>query len=224
MDQMSSEKFVISCIDYRYPDYLTQFLNSYCGLNQQYYLGTVAGASLPISYSAYCRNYGGGCTCKSWCTNNLLKTGVLTNVDISMQLSTTIDEIFIINHQDCGAFKTFLPASGYPKELGKDNTLEIKIQQQSMFLTQTMLQKRYYPYWNRYYDPQISLFLMDINGSVARYENEEWKVIFYGPGNDARGWWVIPSPPLPTWKNFFVSYLFSLLAYIGRPIFFVSDV
>lgn len=178
------KEFLIDCIDYRFPNLIVEFLNS-INFSYTYYQGTVAGASLPITYNEYCKTYpGSGCTCAFKDTNCTLKKGILTNFEISTKVAD-IEEFIIINHQDCGAFKVFLSKSGYPLTLGANNPKEIEVLTQSMLLTKTYLQKKYPSI------PAYLLYIIDINGWVAQYNEAEsvWCVIYKNDNNDPRGLW-----------------------------------
>jgi len=177
-------EFLIDCIDYRFPDLITTFLST-LNLSRTYYEGTVAGASLSITYNDYCTtNPGSGCTCNFKKTNCILKNGILTNFEISTELSD-VDEFIILNHQDCGAFKAFLPKSGYPLTLGTNNPKEIEILTKSMLLTQQYLERKYTSILS------YVLYIIDINGWVAQYSSPQniWKVIYTNENNDPRGLW-----------------------------------
>merc|ERR1712185_710375 len=105
--------FVNFCIDFRYDSLGTDFLNA-IGLNQNYYLGTTAGAALPFGFKKYCckKCCADGCNPGN-CDIKLLKQSLLKNIDISIGLSE-VDDLYLINHQDCGAFKAYLGCSEYP--------------------------------------------------------------------------------------------------------------
>jgi len=175
-----SKIYLINCIDYRY-DYLVSAYYNAIGESANYYNGTAAGACLPISYQKYCCKYGGGCTCDSKNTNCTLKKALLTNFEISQALSNT-QNIDIINHQDCGAFKVFLPKSGYPETLGENNQKEIQIQERALVLAKKELLKKY-PKVN------ITLKIIDVNGSVGELQNGKWVVVYKGPGTNPKGLW-----------------------------------
>ena len=179
---MSRQQFVINCIDYRYDDLISQYFNA-IGENSNYYNATTAGACLPISYNSYCHKYKSGCTHSFKKTNDVLKRGLYTNLSISQQLSD-LDIIYLIDHQDCGAYKTFLPKSGYPQELGENNRKEKLIHKRALLLAKSKLRRRV--------SNKIRLGLIDVNGSVAYLNSKtgEWKVEYTGPGTNPKGlWW-----------------------------------
>jgi len=171
-----SKKFVISCIDYRFPDYVYSFLEK---TNHKYYNTNTAGASLPISYHN-CRHEKSSEFIKK---TNDLKTAVCTNLEISFLLSP-VDEIIIINHQDCGAFKYFLPKSGYPQKLGQDNKKELEIQLESLLCAGRFFKNKYPMLLKNVY-----LQLIDINGTLAQYNEvaKKWQILIKGHGNDSKG-------------------------------------
>lgn len=174
---------VTFCIDFRYDNLGTEYLNS-LGIEQNYYLSTTAGASLPYGYENYCCTR---CSNHKCDPNNsdmkLLKDSLLLNLEITKQLSD-VKDIYLLNHQDCGAFKAYLGCSGYPDKLGENNSREIEINAEILTLAkETLLEK--YP------DNNVCLGLIDINGSVADYipEKNEWVLRYTGPGTDPRGLW-----------------------------------
>jgi len=94
----------------------------------------------------------------------------------------------IINHQDCGAFKVFLPTSGYPSTLGANNTQEILIHQRALLLAKSQLNKKYSGL-------TIHLKIIDINGSVALLNQTtlQWELAYKGSGTNPLGlWWNLP--------------------------------
>ena len=199
--------FNICCIDYRYDALTTQYFN-YNGQQFNYFLGTTAGASLPLGYKEFClKNCIGNC-CNKSCefdilkntkiehkTSNLilpcnpdneemeiLKISLDTNITISRTLQN-ISEIYLMNHQDCGAIKAFLSCSGYPTNLGDDNAKEIEI---NTFLLNYSAD---YVYKTFPFIKTVRLGLIDINGSVADYINDKWVVVFKGVGINPKGLW-----------------------------------
>ena len=178
---MSEKICLINCIDFRY-DYLVSSYYNAIGEQSNYYNATAAGSCLPISYQKYCCKYGGGCTCDAKKTNCTLKKALLTNFEISQALSNT-KLIDIINHQDCGAFKVFLPKAGYPDKLGENNTKEIEIQERALVLARQEL-------LCKYPNIQVTLKIIDINGTVAQLFNGKWEVVYVGSGINPKGlWW-----------------------------------
>lgn len=199
----SQEKvyFNIFCIDKRF-DALSAEYFKYEGFNQDYYLGTTAGACLSLGYNEYCKKtYScsgsckpckpcelgkcepGKCNPENFQDIELLKTSLIRNIEIAQTLDT-ISEIYLLNHQDCGAIRAFLPCSGYPKTVGENNSLEIKINIDLLIFAKDKLKEKF---------PKIKvrLGLIDINGSVADYNEEilSWNFIYRGNGEDPRGLW-----------------------------------
>ena len=186
----NSEKtyFNVFCIDKRF-DFLSSEYFKAVGFTSNYYLGTTAGAGLPLGYSQYCTEIC-NCDCNLLGDCNpfnadmlLLKESLIKNIDISLTLDS-IKEIYLLNHQDCGAIKAFLGCSGYPVIPGTNNTLEIKINTDLLFFAYEQLKLKY---------PEIScrLGLMDLNGSVADYDIKynSWNLVYRGPGTDPRALW-----------------------------------
>jgi hypothetical protein len=168
--------FAISCIDFRF-DYLTAIFFEGIGLQNSYFNASVAGAGLSLGYND-------SCSCnKENKDMNLLRDNLVKNIKIALTLQP-IREIYIINHQDCGAIRAFLSSSGYPEYLGSNNKKEIEIN--------TIILKNSKKFMlNIFPDKIIKLGLIDINGSVANYNesNNKWNKIFNGNKNDPKGLW-----------------------------------
>ena len=67
-----------------------------------------------------------GCGCDP--TNSsmiILKKSIQENLNIALTLKP-ITDVYLINHQDCGAIRAFLSCSNYP-DFGENNPKEIKI-------------------------------------------------------------------------------------------------
>ena len=187
--------FSIFCIEYRYDSLNTQYFKK-LGIEYNYYQATTAGAALALGYEDYCNKlYNGKCDgecdkkCKKNCNPNnsdikLLKDGLKKNLDIALSLSN-ITEIYLVNHQDCGAFKAFLDCSGYPKTLGDNNKKEININTCIMIYSYNYI-KKHFPQIKK-----IKLGLIDVNGSVAdlNLKTKEWNVVFTGIGINPLGLW-----------------------------------
>ncbi len=191
---MSTEKiyFNVFCIDKRF-DFLSGEYFKRIGFEENYYLGTTAGAGLCLGYSDYCAEI---CNCKCDSSDHntsscdplnpdmlLLKDSLTKNIDIALTLDS-IKEIYIVNHQDCGAIKAFLGCSGYPEEPGTNNQLEIKINTDLLVFACEYLKLKY---------PEINcrFGLMDLNGSVADFDIKynSWYLVYRGPGTDPKGLW-----------------------------------
>jgi hypothetical protein len=182
--------FNIFCIDKRF-DYLSSEYFKAIGFTDNYYLGTTAGAALCLGYSEYCREI-----CNCHCNNDntecdplnpdmeLLKLSLTKNIDISLSLDP-IKEVYLLNHQDCGAIKAFLSCSGYPQNAGDNNPLEIKINTELLLFAKQYLEKKFVNI--EFY----KLGLMDINGSVADYDIRygTWNLVYRGPGFNPKGLW-----------------------------------
>ncbi len=232
--------FSIFCIDYRYDALTTEYFNA-IGLQQRYFLSTVAGSTLPLGYKKYCLyncganscganscgansccdsstssnssssygscgccencNYDGynKCNCCEDCNcgntpsnscnpNNpdmkLLKDNLVKNLEISFTLQP-ITEVYMLNHQDCGAFKAFLACSGYPTTLGSNNQLEIQINLDILLYAREYIHRKF---------PKLTTFrlgLIDTNGTVADYDimTNSWIIMYRGVGINPGGLW-----------------------------------
>ena len=178
--------FSIFCIDYRFDAMIAEFYKS---INREYdyFACTVAGGAMPLGYSAYC--------CKDCCKNNkdkcnpanatmtLLKKNLVENLNIALTLKP-ITEVYLLNHQDCGAIKAFLSCSGYPSTLGANNKKEIIINSKLLTYASHFMKRKF---------PNITyiLGLVDINGSIATYNiyTKVWTVIYVGKFNITSGLW-----------------------------------
>jgi carbonic anhydrase len=113
----------------------------------------------------------------------LLKKNLIENLSIALTLNP-INEVYLLNHQDCGAIKEFLACSGYPQTLGENNLKEIKINSTLLVYANEYMLKQF---------PKMKYVLgfVDINGSVATYNAEKnvWTVIFVGKYHDKKGTW-----------------------------------
>lgn len=187
--------FNIFCIDKRF-DFLNSEYFKAIGFIDNYYLGTTAGSALCLGYSQYCEEI---CNCNCNCHEPnqesveecnpanpdmlLLKESLIKNIDISLTLDT-IKEIYLLNHQDCGAIKAFLGCSGYPQNPGENNPLEIKINTDLLIYAAEYIKLKY-P------DIDVRLGLMDLNGTVCDFDIRycSWNLVYRGPGNNSNGLW-----------------------------------
>jgi len=187
--------YSVCCIDYRYDALTTNYFNA-IGLEQRYFLATTAGGALALGYKNYCNNNCNNCscTCNKSCNKTcnpenpdmiLLKKGLCKNLEISIQLQPTLTEVYLLNHQNCGAFVAFLSCSGYPNELGVNNELEININADVLVYAKEYIKNKF-PNITR-----IRLGLIDTNGTVADYhvKSKKWVIVYQGPGKDPRGLW-----------------------------------
>jgi len=169
--------FAISCIDFRF-DFLAALFFEGIGLQNLYFNASVAGAALSLGYNQSC-----SCNKRNNKDMNLLRDNLVKNLEIALTLQP-IREIYIINHQDCGAIRAFLSCSGYPEYLGSNNKKEIEINSSILKNAKNYMLKKF-P------DKIINLGLIDINGTVANYNEStnKWNKIFNGTGNNPKGLW-----------------------------------
>ena len=169
--------FAISCIDFRF-DFLAALFFEGIGLQNLYFNASVAGAGLSLGYNQLC-----SCNKRNNKDMNLLRDNLVKNLEIALTLQP-IREIYIINHQDCGAIRAFLSCSGYPEYLGSNNKKEIEINSSILKNAKNYMLKKF-P------DKIIKLGLIDINGTVANYNQStnKWNKIFNGTGNNPKGLW-----------------------------------
>jgi hypothetical protein len=154
------------------------------GREYDFFLSTAAGGALALgSGTMTLAAYGASPVL------DLLKDSLTTNLDIALTLQP-IRDIFLMNHQDCGAMKSFLRCSGYPPNLGDDNARELAIQVEVLTLAYNEMARRY-PL------KRIIPTVIDINGSVARYgdinsnlTSNTWTILHVGTrSRDPRGLW-----------------------------------
>jgi carbonic anhydrase len=174
--------FCVACIDYRFDAMTAEFFKA-VGREYDFFLSTAAGGALALSSGAMLT-----ATYQSSNVLELLKASLTTNLDIALTLQP-IRDLFLMNHQDCGAMKAFLECSGYPNYLGENNKRELEVQGEVLAHAYQEVAARY-PY------KRIFLTLIDINGSVAQYNIEEnsWTILHVGTrvgegANDSRGLW-----------------------------------
>jgi hypothetical protein len=180
------------CIDKRFDLLATQYLN--LNIVDFYLIGT-AGSGLSLGYQDFCSKE---CNCE--CNNSihndenvscdpsnddmeLLKNNFVKNIEISETLGS-LSNIYILNHQDCGAIKAYLGCSGYPRIIGENNALEIKIQTDLLLYAKKYLVEKF-P------DITVILGLIDINGTVCDYNEEllSWELRYRGSGKREFGTW-----------------------------------
>jgi len=181
--------FTTYCIDYRYDSLSSDFLNA-IGYANSYYVGTNAGAALALSYDKTCDTI----NCQSskapskTCCNGRhymhdLKKSFVTNLEIALTLKP-ITVVYLLNHQDCGAIRAFLPCSGYPADGASDKNTEICINAKILASAQKFVTKKFE-------NMQVILGLIDSNGSVADYDakTKKWNVIYVGAGQNTNALW-----------------------------------
>lgn len=180
-------KSVLCCIDKRFDSLVSQYYDS-IGQTEDYYMITAAGSSLPLSYLKMCHQEEYKCcSYKNCLTNKTLREGQLTNFNISMALSDIV-QLDIMDHQDCGAFRVFLPCANLPSgELTvEEKEHEKKVHAQSLNFAEKSVTKRVPSFTN----PIVKL-LIDLNGTVGKLnEDGSWTIIYVGPGSNPNGlWW-----------------------------------
>lgn len=166
--------FCVACIDFRFDAMTAEFFKA-IGREYDFFLSTAAGGALALGHATCSLAY------TSQNIMELFQQNLVTNLKVALTLQP-IQELFLMNHQDCGAFKAFLPYSGYPNVMGADNHRELEIQGEVLALAHTFMKKTF-PY------QLIRLTLIDLNGSVSEYNinAKTWTLIHEGryhrPGN-----------------------------------------
>ena len=176
--------FVTYCIDYRYDAVSADFLRE-IGYQNSYYLSTNAGSSLSLGYKNMCKNI-----CKNknkYCCPGIdemhnLKKSFSTNLRIALTLKP-INTIYLLNHQDCGAIRAFLPCSGYP-DLGEQKEKEICIHAKILISAKDYVKRHFHRM-------EVTLGLIDSNGTVGNYDSNthKWTIIHIGPGQNDDALW-----------------------------------
>jgi len=175
--------FAIFCIDFRY-DKLTADYFTEIGLLDLYFAGTTAGAALPLGYRCSCCKLCPKGSCNPYNSDmDLLRDSLVKDLQIALTLKP-ITNVYLLNHQDCGAIRAFLGCSGYPQTLGGNNQKEIEINAGILTYAQKYMLKLF---------PTINfrLGVIDINGTVADYNpiTQTWTKTYTGPGVNPLGLW-----------------------------------
>jgi hypothetical protein len=173
--------YSVFCIDFRYDTLTADYFDA---IGLQNFAATAAGAALPLGYKCSC-----SCLCTEGSCNpsnkdmTLLRDNLVKNLEIALTLQP-ITDIYLLNHQDCGAIKAFLGCSGYPLTFGSDNEKEIQINASILTYAQRYMKKKF-P------SKTIRLSLIDINGSVATYNivTKKWTKVYTGSGTNPLGLW-----------------------------------
>lgn len=175
------------CIDYRY-DSSTAFFLKEIGYEMSYYIISNAGAALPLGYKKSCENNNCHCNKNTDCcpgleSMNTLKNSFVTNLEIALTLQP-ISVIYLINHQDCGAIRAFLPCSGYPASGQSNKAKEININAKILTHASKYVNEKFE-------NMEIYLGLIDVNGTVADYDiiTKKWIIIYVGEGTNQDGLW-----------------------------------
>lgn len=179
--------FVSYCIDYRYNAASSEFLDA-IEYEDSYYLSTNAGASLPLGYKKSCKNIVDKKQSNAKCCLGLeemdnLKKSFVTNLKIALTLKP-ITVVYLLNHQDCGAIRAFLPCSGYPKVGQEKKDIEICIHAKILTYGEQYVKRKFE-------SMDVILGLIDSNGSVADYDTktQRWIIIYEGSGKKKDALW-----------------------------------
>lgn len=181
--------FVTYCIDYRYNAISAEFFDE-IDYENSYYLSTNAGASLPLGYEEACKNIN---KCKKMkhhddcCigTDEMynLRESFSTNLRIALTLKP-IKTVYLLNHQDCGAIRAFLPCSGYPDSDTKQKEKEICIHAKILTYAKNYMRRHFA-------EMEVILGLIDSNGTVGDYDTktQKWVIIHVGSGQNEDALW-----------------------------------
>jgi len=175
---------VLCCIDKRFDSLVSQYYDS-IGQTADYYMITAAGSSLPLSYNRISKNPNFNCyTYENCIINRTLREGELTNFNISQSL-TNIQQLDIMDHQNCGAFRVFLPCANLKTGIltPKEKEHEKEVHKISLNDAEEKVKKTF--------ERPIQKLLIDVNGTVGKLdENDNWIIIYKGLGTNPNGlWW-----------------------------------
>lgn len=181
--------FANYCIDFRYDALSSAFLKG-IGYENSYFLATNAGAALPLGYKYSCKNDNCKCSgknhskcCPGTKPMDVLKDSFVTNLQIALTLRP-ITTVYLLNHQDCGAIRAFLPCSGYPAVGEENKNKEICINAKILTYAREYVKKKFD-------GMEVSLGLIDSNGTVGDYntKTKTWHIIYVGSGENVNGLW-----------------------------------
>ena len=113
----------------------------------------------------------------------ILKQSFITNLKIALTLRP-IRVVYLLNHQDCGAIRAFLPCSGYPSSESINKKKEICINAKILTSGEQVVKKKFKM-------QQVILGLIDKNGSVANYHplKNSWIIVHVGHGCEIDALW-----------------------------------
>lgn len=180
-------KSVLCCIDRRFDNLVSQYYDS-IGQTKDYYMITATGSSLPLSYLKCVQSRRiSMLLLQKLLTNKTLREGQITNLNISMSLSDIV-QLDIMDHQDCGAFRVFLPCANLPTSnlTMEEKEHEKQVHAQSLNFAKESITRRVPSFTN----PIVKL-LIDLNGTVGKLnEDGTWTIVHVGPGSNPNGlWW-----------------------------------
>ena len=114
---------------------------------------------------------------------NDLKKSFVANLQIALTLKP-ITTVYLLNHQDCGAIRAFLPCSGYPKVGEEQKEKEISINAK-------ILEYGYGYVKRKFPKMKVVLGLIDSNGTVGDYniDTQKWTIVYIGSGQNTNALW-----------------------------------
>ncbi len=117
-----AEVLLLTCIDFRFFRLIAQKMEK-VGLGGKYdhfiLAGAALGATLDFSDAHLPKPVPPNCECKPLLPRLHWQQVFIEHLQIAMKLHDTISRVVIIEHRECGAYKTFLKPSGYPKPTAK---------------------------------------------------------------------------------------------------------
>ena len=198
---------VLSCIDFRFTTYLARSMEV-LGHRYMYYDIATAGASFPLFYPQLATGnylptppFGPPCACMQAAPTpailDTLTQSILTNLSITKTLNPEQKKLYIVDHQNCGAFKYFSGAGDcegkgcldYPELPSEDvqsKTLELLIHQNSLTVARDYLVEAGFD--------TIVLGMLDLSGAFAILEDGKWKVVVQPERIDPTALFSYPAP------------------------------
>ncbi|WP_010585930.1 hypothetical protein [Schlesneria paludicola] len=117
-----AEVLLLTCIDFRFFTLIAEKM-SRMGLAGKYdhfiLAGAALGATLDFSDAHLPEPKAPECQCKPLLPRLHWQQVFLEHLQIALKLHNTIKRVIIIEHRECGAYKTFLKPEGYPKPMPK---------------------------------------------------------------------------------------------------------
>ncbi len=119
-----AEALLLTCIDYRFFTLIAKKMDDLklTGKYDHFILaGAALGATLDFSGDHLPLPKPPDCKCRPLLPRLHWQQVFIEHLQIALQLHTTINQVVIIEHRECGAYKAFLEPNGYPAPTPKDD-------------------------------------------------------------------------------------------------------
>jgi len=117
-----AEVLLLTCIDFRFFTLIAQKMETE-GLTGKYdhfiLAGAALGATLDFTDAHLHDPKSPECSCNPLLPRLHWQQVFIEHLQIALKLHNTISRVIIIEHRECGAYKTFLKPGGYPKPAPK---------------------------------------------------------------------------------------------------------